>query len=503
MKPKKIIAFLFFITSFIAFAQQKEKLQKENADIKKQISVLSANLEKTQKESRLSVANLQNINQKILLREKLYRNTQREKRFIEDDIYLRQLDINRLRRELAKLRQDYSKVLVKAYKNKGVQNKVTFILSSANLGQALRRIQYLKQYSDYQDQKAEEIRGKTAEIEATIALREKAIAEKEALLLNQKKELKTINDERKEKEALIADFKKNETKITAEINQKQAQSKRLDAEIKRIIEEEIRLAKIKAEEERKKREEAERLAKIAAEKEKARIEAENKAKAEALAKQRAAAEAEAKRAEQVAAKKAEEEKQNKANEAETREAYEKARAARDKANAAKQQEAQLAKENTEAKKAAEDKIMKNYGLGNVSGSSFADNRGRLPFPVPNGQITHRFGREQHPVFKNIVIENSGIKIAVSPGTIARSVFTGEVTRILYDSSNQSKTVMVKHGNYFTVYSNLSSTSVSQGQKVATGTPIGKVGIDLDGTYTLEFQVWNGQTAIDPLGWVSH
>ena len=164
MTQKKLYFLLFSIISLGAFGQQKEKLQQQNADLKKQIATLNADLAKSQKESRLSVAYLQNLNQKIGLREKLYTNTQKEKRFIEDDIYRRQLEINKYNRELAVLRKNYADILVKAYKNKGVQNKVTFILSSKNLGEALRRIQYLKQYSDFQDKKAAEITDKTNQV---------------------------------------------------------------------------------------------------------------------------------------------------------------------------------------------------------------------------------------------------------------------------------------------------------------------------------------------------
>lgn len=502
MKLYKIFFLLFFSLGIAIFGQrqkQKEALQKENAVLKKEIAQLNRELAQSQKKARLSIANLQNLNKKIALREELYRNSRKEKRLLEDEIYLKQLAINKHRRELAKLREDYAKVLVKAYKNKGIQNKVLFILSSDNLGQALRRVQYLKQYADYQDRKSQEIRNKTKEIEKTIAQRKKAMKDKEKLLERQREELATISKEREQKKALIEEFKKHEGEITAEITQKQTRSKQLESEIKRIIREEIRIAKEKAEKERKAREEAERRARIAAAKEKARIEAANKAKAEALAKQKAKAEAEAKRAEELAKRKAAAEKEQ-----EAREAYEKARAARDRANEAERKAAQLEREEKQAKEAAEKEVMKNYGLTKVEGKNFADNRGNLPFPVPNGQITHRFGREHHPVFENIIIENSGIKIAVPAGTIARSVFYGVVSKILYDSTNQSKTVIVRHGtSYFTVYSNLTSVSVNQGQNVATGTPLGKVGIGIDGTYTLEFQVWHGQNPVNPLNWVSH
>ncbi|MDV3855460.1 peptidase M23 [Elizabethkingia anophelis] len=492
MTQKKLYFLLFSIISLGAFGQQKEKLQQQNADLKKQIATLNADLAKSQKESRLSVAYLQNLNQKIGLREKLYTNTQKEKRFIEDDIYRRQLEINKYNRELAVLRKNYADILVKAYKNKGVQNKVTFILSSKNLGEALRRIQYLKQYSDFQDKKAAEITDKTNQVKSTVALREKSKKDKEILMLNQQKELKTINVEREQKEVLLAEFKQNEAKIAAEIRQKQVESKKLEGEIRRIINEEIRIAKAKAEAERKAEEERRRLARIAAEKEKARIEAENRAKAEALERERKAAEAEARRAAELAAKKAADEKRR-ADEAAKAEANEKATAKKLAAEKESREAAARAK-------AAEDKVMKDYGATTTSGSNFADNRGRMPFPV-RGQITHRFGRQPHPVFKNIQEENSGIKISVPAGSVAKSVFPGVVSKILYVGG--SKTVMVRHGSYFTIYSNLSSVSVSQNQQVSTGTPIGQVGLDLDGTYTLEFQIWNGNSPVDPLGWISN
>ena len=102
-----------FITAVFWFGiffgqKNKEQLQKQNAELKKQIAAINNQLSKTRNESRLSVAYLEGVNKKIQLREKVYSNTQKEKRFIEDDIYLRQLEINRQNRELAVLRKNYS-----------------------------------------------------------------------------------------------------------------------------------------------------------------------------------------------------------------------------------------------------------------------------------------------------------------------------------------------------------------------------------------------------------
>ncbi len=514
---RKSVLFAFIIISALAFGQKKEQLQKQSADLKKQIAAINADLAKTRNESKLSVSYLEKVNKKLQLREKVYSNTQKEKRIIEDDIYLRQLEINRQNRELAVLRKNYAKVLVNAYKNKGVQNKVTFILSSKNLGEAIRRVQYLKQYSDYQDRKAAEISQAANLLKKAVTEKQKSVKQKDILLVNQQTELTTINAERLQKEKLLQDFKKNETNLTAELKQKQVQQKNLEGQIRAIINEEIRIAK--ANEEARKKAEAEkvRLAKEAAAREKARIDAENKAKADALERERRIAEAEAKKAADLAAKKAEDERKRAEDaakaeasakdlarkEAATKEAVEAAarsKAAADKLAAAKAAEAELERKKEAEKKAAETKAMTNYGVTSTAGTSFASARGRLGLPA-YGTITHRFGRQPHPVFKNIVEENNGIKIAVARGTAAKSVFTGVVSSVMA-SGDGTRTVIVRHGDYFTIYSNLSSTSVNKNQQVAAGTPVGIVGEDFDGSFTLDFQIWKGNTPVDPMGWIN-
>jgi len=525
---KKISFFIPFLMFALFSAQKKEQLQKQNAELKKQISSINANLAKTQQESKLSVAYLNEVNKKIQLREKVYTNTQKEKRLIEDDIYLRQLEINRQNKELAVLRKNYAEVLVKAYKNKGVQNKVTFILSSKNLGEALRRVQYLKDYSDFQDKKAAEISDAARKLLLNVELKKKSAKDKETLLSNQQKDLLTIDAEKKQKENLLQEFKKNEVQLTAELRQKQTESKKLEGQIRSIIAEEIKIAKAKEEENRKAEAEKIRLAKIAAEREKARIDAENRAKLEALALEKRKADEEAKRLKAISDKKAAEEEErskiaaaadakksedaNKAADAEKAEARRAAaakdaaiaaansKAAAEKAANAKAAEANLTKKSEDEKKAAETKAMTNYGVSTAVGNNFAANRGKMGMPA-YGTITHRFGRQPHPVFKNIVEENNGIKIAVSKGTVAKCIAPGVVTTVVA-SGDGTKMVMVKHGDYFTIYANLSNTMVSANQQVSAGTSIGMVGPDFDGTFTLDFQIWNGTNPVDPLGWIN-
>lgn len=501
---------LLFIS--LAFSQgSKEQLQKQNAEIKKQIAAINADLNKARGEAKLSMAYLNNVNKKIALREKIVNNAQKEKKFIEDDIYTRQLEINKYNRELKVLRKNYADILVKAYKTKGVQNKVTFILSSQNLGQALRRIQYIKQYGEYQDKKAGEINNKALLIKKTIAQKQQSVKEKESLLNKQKQELAVIQVERKQKETLLGEFKKNEAKLSAELRAKQAESKKLEAAIRNIINEEIKVAKAKEEAEKKAEAERIRLAKIAADKEKAKIDAAKKAEATRLAAEKKSAEDEERKSADLARKKVEAEKVAKEKndaekiakaEKERKESENLAKIAKSKADEARKAERTLSETTEKAKDAAEEKTMKNFGVGAaVAGSNFAASKGKMPFPVSSGQITERFGRQPHPVFKGIVIENNGIKVVVPNGSNARSVFPGTVTRILV--SGGAKTVLVKHGEYFTIYGNLENVNVSQNQQVSAGTTIGSVGTDFDGNYALDFQIWNGSTPVDPLGWVSY
>lgn len=519
MTRRRIIIFVGVIVSASFFGQKtKDQLQKQNAEIKNQIAVINQNLAKTQSDARLSVAYLDNVNNKIALREKAYNNTQKEKKLIEDEIYLRQLEINRQNRELEILRKNYAQVLVKAYKNKGVQNKVTFILSSKNIGEALRRAQYLRLYSNYQDKKAEEINGKAEELKKAITQKQKSVNEKKQILSNQEKDLEVINGEKKQKEELLIEFKKNEAKLTADLKQKQAQSKALEGKIRNIIAEEIRIAKAKEAAEKKAEAERAKLAKIAADKEKERIEAENRAKIAAAEEAKRKADAEAKKLADIATKKAEEERKRTEEAAkseatardkarrdaaakEAEEAVAKAKIAAEKAATTKATAVDLAKKNEDAKKEAEAKTMKAFDVGtDATESNFMASKGKIGMPV-SGNITHYFGRHQHPVFKNIVEDNTGIKIAVSPGTKARCVFPGTVSSIQINGS--TKTVIVKHGDYFTIFSNLNNTYVTKGQQIVTGAPIGEVGDDFDGSTTLDFQIWNGTTPVNPLDWVSN
>ena len=133
-------------------------------------------------------------------------------------------------------------------------------------------------------------------------------------------------------------------------------------------------------------------------------------------------------------------------------------------------------------------------------NSFSSNRGGLPWPVDRGFISQRFGVHAHPEFKNITLENNGVDITTAAGSKAKAVFKGSVSAIL-SIPGQGEAVLVNHGEYFTVYSRLSSVNVTKGEQIKTGTTIGQIMEDDDGKFVLQFQVWQGQDKQNPEGWL--
>ncbi|MRI62675.1 peptidase M23 [Ornithobacterium rhinotracheale] len=469
---KKLILFILLLCVGIGNAQyNKEKLRRESRALQNQIAKLNKSLNQTRSESKKSILYLKQLKDKISAQNQLVNTTAKEKQAIDDEIYLSQLAINKYKRELTELKKEYKSVLVNAYVNKSLQNKVLFILSARNFTEAFRRIEYLEKYSGFQGQKAEEISQKQAAIEKEKAQQQKARNEKEVLLAQREVLKENMLREQEEQNKILAEFKKNENEISAQIKDKEKQNKALEAKIQAIIQEEIRIAKAKAEAERKAREEAARK-----ERERlARLEAERKAKAEA---ERKAAIAAAK------AKAREEGKNQAAEVAKVEKKYEEINKAAEK------------KSSTEVAKTYE-----NRSANEALSSNFSSNRGRLPWPVSSGEIVGRFGTQPHPLLPQTTVNNAGVKIATKKGSAVRAVFDGVVSHVI-SIQGGNKAVMISHGNYFTVYNNLSSVNVSQGQKVSTKQTIGTVFTDPDNNTILDFQIWNGTSKQNPASWIS-
>lgn len=132
-------------------------------------------------------------------------------------------------------------------------------------------------------------------------------------------------------------------------------------------------------------------------------------------------------------------------------------------------------------------------------SDFLGNRGQLPWPVANGNISEGFGL--HNYGANVTTQNNGVDIQTAPGSAVRAVFSGEVRKIF--SVGASQVVMIRHGEYFTMYANLKSVNVSVGQKVNVKQSLGTVATDpSDDSTEVHFELWKGASPLNPAGWLA-
>ena len=135
-------------------------------------------------------------------------------------------------------------------------------------------------------------------------------------------------------------------------------------------------------------------------------------------------------------------------------------------------------------------------------NSFAANKGRLPWPSERGIITGTFGEHPHPVLKYVKVKNNGVDISTEKGSSIRTVFKGKVSRVM-SFQNLNKVVIIRHGEYLTVYSNLEEVNVKDGQEVSTKQIIGKVHTNPDDAKTeLHFELWLGKSIQNPQEWLS-
>ncbi|MDK7374147.1 peptidoglycan DD-metalloendopeptidase family protein [Weeksella virosa] len=552
---RTLLSCVLFFSGILLFAQKisdKEKLQKQNLELKKEIIQLNKQLKKNQQDSKLNVDFVHNLTKKIEVQSKLVNNLSKEKKLLDDDIYTTQLEINKLSRELAGLKQEYKKILIKAYKNKSTANKMLFVLSSTSLNQAYRRIKYLEKYSDYQKAQAQEIMDKQSAIVSAKKQKEKAVNDKEKVLKQQIIFAEGLESERRAKNAAIEEFKKNEGLITAQIREKEALQRQIDSQIRRIIEEEIRLEKLRAEKDRKEWQtalsantipayqkymsdnpkgdyytSAQKAIKVIEEDARAWNVARSthtKASYQAYLKsnpkgsfvttarteiekfEKLEREAEAERQRLIALAKAEEERRLKAQKEEDERKIAAARAEAERAAREKADKEVVTKVPEKEKVVKVDKATPSNeayedrtGLGGISGD-FASSKGRLRWPVDNGRVVASFGTSSHPILSNISYENLGVDIATNRGAQAKAVFEGEVTAV-QQIAGGAKMVLVRHGSFFTAYTNLSSVSVSKGDKVSRGQALGTIDTT-DGQTVMNFQVWNGTQRQNPATWVA-
>ena len=405
--------------------QKIKELESQRNELQQQIAESETLLRSTKKDVKSQLDNLALLNGQIADRKKYIGAIEKDVQSLNKDISALQKQLKALQRELDDKKEKYKASVQYLYRNKSVQEKLMFIFSADNLSQTYRRLRYVREYADYQRLQAVEIERKQKQVEAKKAELETTRVAKEKLLKESEDEKRKLEKQEKEKQNILNGLKRKQRGIQDEINKKRRSANKLNAQIDRLIEEEIEKARKRAEEEARKN------------------------------------------AKKESAKKS------------------------DKSSKKTSEPAKPATKGTV------DSFRMNSEDRQLSGS-FENNKGKLPMPITGPYvIVGRYG--QYAVTKNVRLDNKGIDIRGKEGAKAKAVFDGEVSAIF--KYNGLSNVLIRHGNYISVYCNLSTVSVAKGSKVKTNQEIGVVEKDASGNPVLHFQLRKETTKLNPEVWL--
>lgn len=428
-----IVCVLFVSTA--SFSQlTSEKLKTEQTRLEKKISNTKSLLDKSKSNTEASLNELRLIDNQIKFREELVSNFDNQVRGAEIKVVEKDSEIKNLQQTLSRLKTQYKKLLIYAYKHRNKFGKMMFIFSSASYNEAIKRGSYLERIADIQNKQFLIIRQHQGLIKEEITSIEKEKQYKMKVLEEKKLEKVSIEKDKQKQEVVYNKFKKEEGKLYAQLLEDERKKEVLRQKINSAIQKEIADAEIKR----------------------------KKAEAAAAAKKKSAASANTTTAGGTKPVVKEEEKEIVFTET---------------------------KESTMLSK------------------SFEGSKGGLPWPVDKGTITEGFGKNPHPTLENVFTNNNGIDISSPKNAQVRCVFEGEVTSVL-SIPGAGKVVIIKHGNYRTVYSNLQDTYVKAGSKVTKKQAIGSLLVkDNSSVSVAHFEVHQviGQTVqcLNPTLWVSH
>ncbi len=446
---------IFYFTSITAFAQTRAELEKQRQQLKNEIEDAQKLLGNVKAETKQTLTTISIYNNKANLQEKVMNNISKDLNILDNNIYGLQRDLNKFDKLLDTLKQEYAKSMVYAYKNRGNYEFLNFIFSADNFNDAIKRIAYLKSYRTYREMQGQNII-RTQELRRN-KLEDLGVSKqhKNVALDVQAEELKKIEEQKAVQAKIAEQLKRKGSELNASIAANQKRVAKVNGEIKAAI-----AKAIKEEKERR----------LAAEK-----------AAEKKRKELAAAAAVAEKI-----RKAEEAKNTKAN-----------------PTTSKTTETSTAKSIAKEPKApkAPKEAPESRDLNSVSvelNSSFERNKGNLPWPVDNGGVLNHYGPISLP--SGATLNNSAVTISASIGTQVKSVFDGIVILIV-EIDDGKYLVTIKHGNYYTSYSNINSVTVKKDQEVKAHQTIGKVASNFDGIGAVDFQCAREYTELNPEKWL--
>ncbi len=395
-----LCCFIFLLLSAGNLSAQttRESLEKKRIELRNEIRRINELRSSNKQKERSVLSQVEDLDQQIRSTENLIKVTNQQANLLTNQISANTNKISRLREELEQLKEDYARMIEKSYKSKSSQSRIMFLLSSENFLQAYKRLQYMKQYTNYRKQQGDEIKVRTEELQelnADLADQKEA---KDALIAENRQTRTQLEKNKKAQQDLMQNIRSKEGEFAAQIRQKQQEINKIDAQIEKMIRESIA-------------------------------------------------------------------KSNEESGSTERNVYELTPAAK------------------------------------ALAADFVKNKGRLPWPVRSGVVTSRFGRQPHPVVKSISINNNGVNIDTDSGGKARAVFNGTVSEVQV-LKGANKAVMVRHGDYITIYDNLEKVYVKRGDVVSTGQELGAVATSrTSGKTTLHFLIYKNMQKMDPADWI--
>jgi septal ring factor EnvC (AmiA/AmiB activator) len=425
----------------VSFAQPKsrEELEKQRQQLRKEIEETENQLKANRQQTKENLLQYELISRKVNLQDRVLDNLNRDLLVLSNNMNSISRDVRRYDRLLDTLRQEYARSMVYAYKNRSNYDFLNFIFSSSNFNDALKRMSYLRSYRNFREMQGQNIN-------RTQALRKKKIdelkgvrVEKNDVLKVQSQELETLANQKREKDRILSELKKQGNQLNKQITAKQKQMRKVENAIAEAINRAVREAREKAIAEEKKRKEEER-------------------------------------------KRKEDEKRKDPNPTPpiTKSGDNTTpKPSKHKPTPAKQESVLLNDENI------------------ALNASFEQNRGTLPWPLDRGVVLMHYGSNTLP--SGAVMSVSSITVSSDVGAAVKSVFDGTVTEVR--AIEDMTVVIIQHGRYFTVYSNLKNVNVQKGQRVKTGQSIGRVAENFDGVGAIDFYIQNESTYYDPERWL--
>ena len=391
--------------SFSSDAQSKKELEKRRQQLQKEIEQTEKKLDETKKIKTGSLSQLAAVRKRIRAREELINVISSEINSLDNEIVESNSDIGSLGQKLQQLKTEYAFTIRYAYRNRGSNDMLSFLFSSADFNQTYKRILFFRQYGEFRKKQRDEILKTQSALTNRVNILEDRKISKEKLLGIQQQEKKKLTDEKKMQEKIVSNMTLREKKLRNELKEKQKSADKLNRMIEDLIRKETAAARKKAT----------------------------------------------------------------------------ASGARSTPNSS------VFTLTPESKKLSSD---------------FESNKGNLPWPVEQGIITGDYGRHQHPLWKDVHTNNNGIDISTGKNAETHCIFSGKVSSV-FSIPGAGKAVIVRHGEFLTVYSNLENVFVKAGDNVSTRQRIGRVSTDSEeGKTELHLEIWKGNSRMNPENWIA-